>query len=224
MIANPPFSLKDWGRDIWENDPWGRTQYGIRRRITTGDYAFVQHMIASMAEGGTSRMAVVCFQQECAYSVGAVPKPERSARALLKADLIEAVIRSGPEPLLRHWPLAGCVVIPPVSNKPSRAEEQGAHHRCAEPASRKGRAQGFLDPEHGEQIVEWFQAFEDVEDRAKVVSLDEIEGRGVDPQHISDYVLPPISARTFRPSPTQSLPSRTQSPRHAPPKTTCELF
>jgi type I restriction enzyme M protein len=31
---------------------------------------------------------------------------------------------------------------------------------------RKGRAQNFLDPEHGEQIVKWFQASEDVEDRA----------------------------------------------------------
>jgi type I restriction-modification system DNA methylase subunit len=36
---------------------------------------------------------------------------------------------------------------------------------------RKGRAQNFLDPEHGEQIVKWFQAFEDAEDRAKVVTL-----------------------------------------------------
>jgi len=24
VIANPPFSLKEWGREIWESDPWGR--------------------------------------------------------------------------------------------------------------------------------------------------------------------------------------------------------
>ena len=24
VIANPPFSLKKWGREIWESDPWGR--------------------------------------------------------------------------------------------------------------------------------------------------------------------------------------------------------
>lgn len=29
VIANPPFSLKEWGRDIWEADPWGRAKYGI---------------------------------------------------------------------------------------------------------------------------------------------------------------------------------------------------
>ena len=34
VIANPPFSLKDWGRDIWENDPWGRTNTAFHRTAT----------------------------------------------------------------------------------------------------------------------------------------------------------------------------------------------
>jgi type I restriction-modification system DNA methylase subunit len=42
---------------------------------------------------------------------------------------------------------------------------------------RKGRAQNFLDPEHTEQIVSWYRAFEDVEDRAKVVSLGTLKVR-----------------------------------------------
>jgi type I restriction enzyme M protein len=61
VIANPPFSLKEWGLEVWENDPWGRAKYGIPPK-SYGDYAFVQHMIASMAEGGNSRMAVVLPQ------------------------------------------------------------------------------------------------------------------------------------------------------------------
>ena len=56
---------------------------------------------------------------------------------------------------------------------------------------RKGRAQNFLDIEHGERIVKWFQAFEDVENRAKVVTLDEIKEEGWT-LNISRYVLPPI--------------------------------
>ena len=56
---------------------------------------------------------------------------------------------------------------------------------------RKGRAQNFLDPEHTEQIVAWYQAFEDVEDRAKVIALDEIKKEGWT-LNISRYVLPPI--------------------------------
>ena len=58
VIANPPFSLKEWGRDLWEADPWGHAQHGIPPE-SYGDYAFVQHMIASMAPSGNSRMAVV---------------------------------------------------------------------------------------------------------------------------------------------------------------------
>ena len=34
VIANPPFSLKEWGREIWESDPWGRATSGCRPRAT----------------------------------------------------------------------------------------------------------------------------------------------------------------------------------------------
>ena len=52
---------------------------------------------------------------------------------------------------------------------------------------------GFVQPlaEHGERIVKWFQAFEGVEDRAKIVTLDEIKDEGWT-LNISRYVLPPI--------------------------------
>ena len=91
VIANPPFSLKEWGREIWENDPWGRPKYGLPP-ANYGDYAFVQHMIASMAEGGTSRMAVV-LPQGALFRKSAEGKLRE---ALLKEDLIEAVIGMAP--------------------------------------------------------------------------------------------------------------------------------
>ena len=56
---------------------------------------------------------------------------------------------------------------------------------------RKGRAQNFLDPEHAEQIVGWVRAFEDVEDRARVVGLEEIKAEDWT-LNISRYVLPPV--------------------------------
>ena len=183
VIANPPFSLKDWGRDIWENDPWGRTQYGLPPD-SYGDYAFVQHMIASMAEGGASRMAVV-LPQGALFRKGAEGKIRE---ALLKEDLIEAVIGLAPN-LFYGTGLAGCVVVL-RRNKPAERKNK-VLIIDAQSLFRKGRAQNFLDPEHGEQIVEWFQSFEDVEDRAKVVSLDEIKDEGWT-LNISRYVLPPI--------------------------------
>ena len=183
VIANPPFSLKEWGREIWENDPWGRARYGLPPH-SYGDYAFVQHMIASMAEGASSRMAVV-LPQGALFRKSAEGKIRK---ALLKEDLIEAVIGLAPN-LFYGTGLAGCVVILRSKKPPKRKKKVLIID--ASSLFRKGRAQNFLDSEHGEQIVSWFQAFQDVEDRAKVVSLDEIEDEGWT-LNISRYVLPPI--------------------------------
>src|SRR5882672_5738691 len=40
VIANPPFSLDNWGREVAENDPWRRFRYGIPPK-NVGDLAFV---------------------------------------------------------------------------------------------------------------------------------------------------------------------------------------
>ena len=55
VIANPPFSLKNWGADRWPADP--RAFCGVPPR-NNGDYAFVQHMISSM-KPVTGRVGVV---------------------------------------------------------------------------------------------------------------------------------------------------------------------
>ena len=187
VIANPLFSLKEWGRETWENDPWARATYGLPPK-GYGDYAFVQHMIASMARSGTSRMAVV-LPQGALFRKGAEGKIRE---ALLKEELIEAVIGLAPN-LFYGTGLAGCVVI--LRRKKPGERKNKVLIIDASSLFRKGRAQNFLDPEHGEQIVKWFQAFEDVEDRAKVVTLDEIKEAGWT-LNISRYVLPPIGQDT----------------------------
>ncbi|MEQ9205889.1 MAG: class I SAM-dependent DNA methyltransferase [Phycisphaerales bacterium] len=183
VIANPPFSLKEWGEDIWEADPWGRAKYGIPPK-SYGDYAFVQHMIASMAESKTSRMAVV-LPQGALFRKAAEGKIRT---ALLKEDMIEAVIGLAPN-LFYGTSLAGCVVI--LRRKKPVTRRKKVLIIDASSLFRKGRAQNFLDPEHTDQLVSWFRDFEDVEDRAKVVSLDEIKKEGWT-LNISRYVLPPI--------------------------------
>jgi type I restriction enzyme M protein len=48
VIANPPFSLKNWGAEKWAHDPFGRNIAGTPTD-NNGDFAWVQHMISSMA-------------------------------------------------------------------------------------------------------------------------------------------------------------------------------
>ena len=53
VIANPPFSLKEWGRDFAPSDPHRRfDRYGATPPKTKGDLAFLQHMLAVTKSDG----------------------------------------------------------------------------------------------------------------------------------------------------------------------------
>lgn len=182
VIANPPFSLKEWGREIWESDPWGRAAFGLPPD-SYGDYAWVQHMVASMALV-MGRMAVV-LPQGALFRKGAEGNIRRQ---LLERDLIEAVIGLAPN-IFYGTGLAPAVVILRRTKPPERQGK--VLIMDASSLFRKGRAQNYLDREHAEQIVAWVKAFNDVEDRAKVVTLEEIKAEDWT-LNISRYVLPPV--------------------------------
>ena len=182
VIANPPFSLKEWGREVWEADPWGRAAFGLPP-VSYGDYAWVQQMVASMAED-SGRMAVV-LPQGALFRKGA---EGRIRRALLEQDLVEAVIGLAPNIFY------GTSLAPAVMTL-RRAKRGNRHGKVividASGLFHKGRAQNFLDPAHAEEIVGCVRQFRGVEDRATVVSTEEIERKDWS-LNISRYVLPPI--------------------------------
>ncbi|MHA6512993.1 type I restriction-modification system subunit M [Tessaracoccus sp. Z1128] len=86
VIANPPFSLQNWGAGAWANDPWGRVLCAVPP-AKNGDYAWIQHMIASMKED-TGRVGVV-MPHGVLFRGG---KESEIRRCLLEKDLLEAVI------------------------------------------------------------------------------------------------------------------------------------
>jgi type I restriction enzyme M protein len=180
VIANPPFSLKEWGREIWEADPWGRVSYGLPPE-SYGDYAWVQHMVASMA-AGTGRMAVV-LPQGALFRQGWEGKIRQG---LLEQDLVEAVIGLAPN-IFFGTGLAPAVVV--LCRTKSAARRRRVLLVEASNLCRKGRARNFLDPQHAERIVKWVRAFEDVEGRAKVVGLDVMREEDWT-LNISRYVIP----------------------------------
>ena len=184
VIANPPFSLEAWGRELWESDPWGRAFAGLPTD-SNADMAWVQHMVASMAEG-TGRMAVV-LPQGALFRSGVEGQIRQH---LLKADLVEAVIGLAPN-LFYGTGLAASVLV----LRRQKPETRRGKVLIVDASSlfRRGRAQNFMEPEHASQIHGWVSAFEDVQDRARVVGLDEIEQEGWT-LNISRYVQPPIGA------------------------------
>ena len=184
VIANPPFSLEAWGRELWESDPWGRAFAGLPTD-SNADMAWVQHMVASMAPG-TGRMAVV-LPQGALFRSGVEGQIRQH---LLKADLVEGVIGLAPN-LFYGTGLAACVLVLRRHKAPTRQGKVIVID--ASSLFRRGRAQNFLELGHAAEILGWVQAFDDVEDRARVVGLDEVEREGWT-LNISRYVLPPIGA------------------------------
>jgi type I restriction enzyme M protein len=182
VIANPPFSLEKWGREIWESDPWGRAFAGLPSD-KSGDFAWVQHMVKSMAPGD-GRMAVV-LPQGALFRAGVEGKIRQH---LLQQDLVEAVIGLAPN-LFYGTGLAACILLLRMRKPPERSQK--VFIVDASTLFRKDRAQNHLEPKHASSILEWVRNFEDVEDRARVVGLDEIKKEDWT-LNISRYVLPPI--------------------------------
>ena len=103
VLANPPFSLKNWGRETWSNDPFGRNMTGVPPE-KNGDMAWIQHMIKSMNNCG--RMAVV-LPSGVLFRKGV----ERQIRkSLIDQDLLETVINLGPN-IFYGTPLAPSILI-----------------------------------------------------------------------------------------------------------------
>jgi type I restriction enzyme M protein len=106
----------------------------------------------------------------------------------LELDLIEAVIGLAPN-LFYGTGLAACILVLRRRKDPRRAGQVLIVD--ASSLFRKARSQNHLEPEHAQTILGWVRTFEDVKDRARVVSVEEIMEEDWT-LNISRYVLPPI--------------------------------
>jgi len=165
VIANPPFSLKQWGAETWANDPYGRNIAGVPPK-GNGDMAWVQHMVKSMNDAG--RMTVV-LPHGALFRKGAEGKIRK---VLLELDLLQAVIGLGAN-IFYGTQLAACVMVFKQNKIP--ANKQRVLFIDASDQIRVGRAQNFLEPEHVTRIFDWYIANEDVENYVKSASIDEIK-------------------------------------------------
>lgn len=165
VIANPPFSLKGWGAENWANDPFGRNIAGVPPK-GNGDMAWVQHMIKSMNSSG--RMTVV-LPHGALFRKGAEGKIRK---ALLEQDMLEAVIGLGPN-IFYGTQLAACVMVF-KQNKEANKKNKVLFIDGSDQV-RVGRAQNYLEAEHINQLFEWYNDYEDVENNVKVASMNDIE-------------------------------------------------
>ena len=164
VIANPPFSLKQWGKDVADNDPYGRYPYGTPPK-DKGDFAFVQHMIASLNAEGKMGVVVshgVLFR-------GASEKEIR--KGILEDDLLEAVIGL-PSALFYGTGIPAALLII-NKNKPQKRKKKILIIN-AELEYQEGKKQNKLQDEDIQHILKVYDAFEDEKRYSKVISMDEV--------------------------------------------------
>ncbi|SFQ61939.1 type I restriction enzyme M protein [Psychrobacillus psychrotolerans] len=164
VIANPPFSLKEWGREEAEHDPYGRFQFGIPPK-NAGDYAFVQHMIASLKADG---VAGVVMPHGILFRGGAEGKIRQG---LLESDFIEAVVGL-PSNLFYGTGIPACIL---VFNRNKELKRKGnVLFIAAETEFQEGKNQNTLRDEDVIKIVSALSAYVEIEKYARVVSIEEI--------------------------------------------------
>lgn len=147
ILANPPYSIKAWDRELWAADPYGRNRFGTPPQ-GRADYAFFQHILASMKER-TGRCAIlfphgVLFRDE-----------ERAMReAIVESDLIDCVLGLGPG-LFYNSPMEACVIFC-RTEKPAQRRDKILFVNAVDEYERRD-AQSFLSAENVARIVGWYR-------------------------------------------------------------------
>ncbi len=164
VLANPPYSIKQWDRDAFASDPWGRNLYGTPPQ-GRADYAFWQHILLSLTPKA-GRCAIlfphgVLFRQEEA----------EMRRKLIDADAIECVLGLGPS-LFYNSPMEACVIICRTT-KPKARKGKILFINAVHEVTRE-RAQSFLTDGHIERIVKAYGQFKDEPGFTRLVTLEEI--------------------------------------------------
>lgn len=179
VLANPPFSLKNWGIDEAKSDAYGRFVYGIPPK-SYGDLAFVEHMIASLNSKG--RMGTV-VPHGVLFRGGAEGKI-REGLLQENNDLIEAVIGLPSNIFYGTGIPAALLII--NKEKPEERKNKVLFIDASKGFVKDGNKNKLRD-EDIEKIIDTFDKFEPAQKYAEVIDLDAIKENDYN-LNISRYV------------------------------------
>lgn len=173
VIANPPFSLSNWGADRWAADP--RARFGLPP-AKNGDFAFVQHMVSSMSPG-TGRVGVV-MPHGVLFRGGAEAKIRQR---LVEKNLLEAVVGLPPN-LFYSTSIPACLLI----FRDQKPAERNEHVLFIDGSARfdKGKNRNLMSESDVKALIEAYRNGEDPADEGgaevRLVPFEEIKSNGFD--------------------------------------------
>lgn len=165
VVANPPFSLKNWGAEQFSSDIYGRNLWGCPTD-SNGDFAWLQHMVKSM-NLKTGRCAVV-LPQGVLFRGG---KEGDIRKQLVESDKLECVITLTGG-VFYSTGVSACILF---LNNNKNADHCGKI--CLIDASgiyTPQRAQNVMTEEDIQRVYSLYSAYEDVIERVKIATIADI--------------------------------------------------
>lgn len=168
VIANPPFSLKNWGAETWTHDPFKRSFCGVPP-TNNADLAWVQHMLASM-KPETGRVGVV-MPHGALFRGG---QESHIRQCLLESDLLDAVVGL-PSNLFYSTTIPAALLI--FRAQKEKAREGHVLFVDGSALFVKDRNQNILRPEDAERILSAYRTTETPDDLppVRLVPLSEVK-------------------------------------------------
>ncbi len=183
VIANLPFNIDNWAGDTMaevDREKYNYFRYGIPSNIN-GNYAFIQHIIATLKETGRAAMLI---PHGALFSMGA----EAQIRAgIIKDDLIEAVIGLAPK-LFSTSSVPAVILV--LNKKKEKERRKNILLIDASDDYQVGRKQNYLGDKDIARIISAYCNFQDEVGYAKVVSAEELAANDYI-LNIKRYVTPP---------------------------------
>ncbi len=164
VLANPPYSIKEWNREKFMNDKWGRNFLGTPPQ-GRADYAFFQHIIASMDEN-TGRCAIL-------FPHGVLFRDEEYElrKKLIEIDIVDCVIGLGSN-LFFNASMEACIII--CENRKEDSHKGKVLFIDAKGEVTRKNAESYLENVHIQKIISAYEDFKDIEYFAKVIDIDDI--------------------------------------------------
>ena len=165
VLANPPYSIKQWDRSAFESDKYGRNFLGVPPQ-GRADYAFFQHILKSL-DMTTGRCAIL-------FPHGVLFRDEEAElrRKLIEKDLVECVIGLGPN-LFFNSPMEACIVIC-RTQKPMERRGKILFINAVDEVTRKN-AQSYLEDGHIKHISSTYLNYSVEEDYSVVATIEEMK-------------------------------------------------
>lgn len=165
VLANPPFSLDKWGAEQFSNDVYGRNIWGCPSD-TCADYAWLQHMVASMNNKG--RCAVI-LSQGVLFRGG---KEQSMRKQLVESDLVESVIClvGG---VFYSTPVSACILF---LNKNKEEKHKGKLIIIdATKIYTAKTGQNYMSESNIKEVYELYENYKNIIDKSRVVSITDIK-------------------------------------------------